>query len=69
MRCVLNNQGIEHEVIKILQVIALAALASPALAQSVANDGYARDASTVVVKNPLGLWLAQRPVERRESDR
>jgi len=41
--------------IKILQVIALAALASPALAQSVVNDGYARDASTVVVKNPFGL--------------
>src|SRR5438094_6367574 len=40
---------------KILQVVALALLASPALAQSVANDGYARDASTVVVKNPFGL--------------
>ena len=40
---------------RILQVIALAVLASPAFAQSVANDGYARDASTVVVKNPFGL--------------
>ena len=40
---------------RILQVIALAMLASPAFAQSVANDGYARDASTVVVKNPFGL--------------
>jgi OOP family OmpA-OmpF porin len=40
---------------KILQLVALAALASPAFAQMVANDGYARDASTVVVKNPFGL--------------
>src|SRR2546423_8535947 len=40
---------------RILQVIALAVLASPAFAQTVANDGYARDASTVVVKNPFGL--------------
>ena len=40
---------------KLLPLIAAAVLASPALAQSVANDGYARDASTVVVKNPFGL--------------
>jgi len=43
------------KLIRILQVIALAVLASPVLAQTVANDGYARDASTVVVKNPFGL--------------
>src|ERR671930_1640924 len=43
----------------ILQVIALSMLAAPALAQSVANDGYARDATTVVVKNPFGLcWCS-----------
>src|SRR5581483_10683310 len=40
---------------KNLLLAALAALASPALAQTVGNDGYARDASTVVVKNPFGL--------------
>jgi OOP family OmpA-OmpF porin len=40
---------------KNLLLAALAALASPAFAQTVGNDGYARDASTVVVKNPFGL--------------
>src|SRR5438270_10493121 len=43
------------EFMKILLLTAFAALASPALAQTVANDGYARDASTAVVKNPFGL--------------
>lgn len=43
------------KLMKILQMLALAALASPTFAQMVANDGYARDASTVVVKNPFGL--------------
>ena len=43
------------KLMKILPLIAAAMLASPAFAQSVANDGYARDASTVVVKNPFGL--------------
>ena len=40
---------------KNLLLAALAAMATPAFAQMVANDGYARDASTVVVKNPFGL--------------
>ena len=40
---------------KILFLAALAAFVSPAFAQTVANDGYARDASTVVVKSPYGL--------------
>ena len=40
---------------KNLLLATLAALVSPAFAQTVANDGYARDASTVVVKNPFGL--------------
>jgi OOP family OmpA-OmpF porin len=40
---------------KNLLLAALAALVSPAFAQTVADDGYARDASTVVVKNPFGL--------------
>ncbi|HSU76802.1 MAG TPA: OmpA family protein [Burkholderiales bacterium] len=43
------------KVIKNLLIAALAALASPSFAQMVSNDGYARDASTVVVKNPFGL--------------
>ncbi len=43
------------KVIKNLLIAALAALASPAFAQMVSNDGYARDASTVVLKNPFGL--------------
>lgn len=40
---------------KSLLLAALAALASAAFAQSVSNDGYARDASAAVVKNPFGL--------------
>jgi OOP family OmpA-OmpF porin len=40
---------------KNLLLATLAALVSPAFAQTVADDGYARDASTVVVKNPFGL--------------
>lgn len=40
---------------KNLLLAAIAAVVSPAFAQTVPNDGYARDASTVVVKNPFGL--------------
>src|ERR1051325_9793029 len=40
---------------KNLLLAALPALASPAFAETVGNDGYARDASTAVVKNPFGL--------------
>src|SRR5438270_102322 len=54
---------------RILQVIALAVLASPAFAQSVANDGYARDASTVVLKNPFGLcWRSGQWSEGKAID-
>src|SRR5262249_34716615 len=43
------------KVIKNLLIAALAGLASPAFAQMVSNDGYARDGSTVALKNPFGL--------------
>lgn len=43
------------KLIENLLIVALTALVSPAFAQMVSNDGYARDVSTVVVKNPFGL--------------
>src|ERR671931_2543462 len=39
----------------ILQLIVLYAMASAASAQTVSNDGYARDMSADVVKSPFGL--------------
>ena len=39
----------------VMPLLVLAALSGSAYAQSVANDGYARDLSGDVVKNPFGL--------------
>lgn len=51
---------------QILQVLALAMFAGAAGAQSVANDGYARDPSSDVVKNPFGLcWRTSQWTEAK----
>src|SRR5438067_7828036 len=39
----------------LMQFLLLAVLPAAACAQSVSNDGYARDLATDVVKNPFGL--------------
>src|ERR671939_584197 len=39
----------------IIQLVALALVSSGAAAQNISNDGYARDMSGDVVKNPFGL--------------
>lgn len=57
-----------------LQLLLLAALSASASAQSVGNDGYARDLAGDVVKNPFGLcwrtmnWTPEKAIAECDPD-